>query len=105
MREYTLTQAEDLYEWSRGRYRRGSLILTSSGTLLVSLSVQRVRVRRAVIAGKRHRVGAVRSARARRVRPPPGARRCGSFHLNARGDGLDGIVQALIPMLQQSDTH
>jgi DNA replication protein DnaC len=30
MREYTLTQAEDLYELVKGRYRRGSLILTSN---------------------------------------------------------------------------
>jgi DNA replication protein DnaC len=30
MRGYTLTQAEDLYELVKGRYRRGSLILTSN---------------------------------------------------------------------------
>ena len=30
MRQHTLTQAEDLYELVKGRYRRGSLILTSN---------------------------------------------------------------------------
>ncbi len=30
MREYPLPQAEDLYEIVKGRYRRGSLILTSN---------------------------------------------------------------------------
>jgi DNA replication protein DnaC len=41
MREYTLTQAEDLYELVKGRYRRGSLTLTSNRNPRISTSCSR----------------------------------------------------------------